>query len=72
MKLRMKGHFSAVAVGLAALCLAPASFSQTARPLSAFFGLDNGLPVAANRICQDAAGPPQSRTVCPRAPRRGE
>ncbi len=56
MKLRMKGHFSAVAVGLAALCLAPASFSQTARPLSAFFGLDNGLPVGANRICQGAAG----------------
>ena len=52
----MKGLFSAVAVGLTALCLAPASFSQTARPLSAFFGLDNGLPVGANRICQGAAG----------------
>jgi len=52
----MKGLFSAVAVGLTALCLAPASFSQTARPLSAFFGLDNGLPVGVNRICQGAAG----------------
>ena len=51
-----EGAFYAVAVGLTALCLAPASFSQTARPLSAFFGLDNGLPVGVNRICQGAAG----------------
>ena len=74
----MKGLFYVVAVGLAAMCLAPASFSsagsqesrpgptvmpvaqaangQTARLLSAFFGLDNGLRVGANRICQGASG----------------
>ena len=74
----MKGLFYVVAVGLAAMYLAPAWFSsagshesrsgptvmplaqaangQSARLMSAFFGLDNGLPVLANRICQGASG----------------
>lgn len=32
------------------------SETQSAELLSAFFGLDNGLPQAANRICRGAAG----------------
>ena len=36
--------------------VALAANGQTARPLSAFFGLDNGLRVGANRICEGAAG----------------
>ena len=50
---------SAAAVGGAAAQEAPRTElanGETARPLSAFFGLDNGLPVGANRICQGAAG----------------
>ena len=45
---------SAAAVGGAAAQEAPRT--ELGAPLSAFFGLDNGLPVAANRICQGAAG----------------
>ena len=73
----MKRIFHGFVAGLAAMCVALASFSwagaqeslpgaattpvapaangQTARPLSAFFGLDNRLP-GINRICQGAAG----------------
>ncbi len=36
--------------------VAQAANGQTARLLSAFFGLDNGLRVGANRICQGASG----------------
>ncbi len=74
----MKGLLYVVAVGLAAMCLAPASFGSvgsqesrpgptvtpaalaandpTARLLSAFFGLDNGLGVGVNRICPGGSG----------------
>ena len=45
---------SAAAVGGAAAQEAPRI--ELGAPLSAFFGLDNGLPVGANRICQGAAG----------------
>ena len=45
---------SAAAVGGAAAQEAPRT--ELGAPLSAFFGLDNGLPVGANRICQGAAG----------------
>ena len=45
---------SAAAVGGAAA--QEASRIELGAPLSAFFGLDNGLPVGANRICQGAAG----------------
>ncbi len=41
--------------GAATMPAAPAANGQTARPLSAFFGLDNRLP-GINRICQGAAG----------------
>lgn len=34
----------------------PAAADQQARLLSAFFGLDNGLPFGANRICLGASG----------------
>ena len=44
---------AAVAVGGAA---AQAANGETARPLSAFFGLDNRLPAGANLLCQGAAG----------------
>ena len=44
---------AAVAVGGAA---AQAANGETARPLSAFFGLDNALPAGANLLCQGAAG----------------
>ena len=45
---------AAVAVGGAAV--AQAANGETARPLSAFFGLDNRLPAGANLLCQGAAG----------------
>lgn len=50
-----------VAAGLAAICLVPAPAAHAAndrdaRPLSAFFGLDNALPLRANRLCLGAAG----------------
>ncbi len=50
-----------VAAGLAAICLAPAPVAHAAndrdaRPLSAFFGLDNALPLRANRLCLGASG----------------
>lgn len=50
-----------VAAGLAAMCLAPAPVAQAAddqaaRPLSAFFGLDNDLPFGANVLCLGAWG----------------
>lgn len=35
---------------------AQAANGETARPLSAFFGLDNALPAGANLLCQGAAG----------------
>ena len=36
--------------------VAQAANGQTARPLSAFFGLDNALPAGANFLCQGASG----------------
>ena len=36
--------------------VAQAANGETARPLSAFFGLDNALPAGANLLCQGAAG----------------
>ena len=45
---------AAVAVGGAAV--AQAANGETARPLSAFFGLDNRLPAGVNLLCQGAAG----------------
>ena len=45
---------SAAAGGGAAV--AQAANGETARPLSAFFGLDNALPAGANLLCQGAAG----------------
>ncbi len=35
---------------------AQAANGETARPLSAFFGLDNALPAGVNLLCQGAAG----------------
>ena len=57
----MKGRSYVAAAGLAAICLAPALVAQgtngqAARPLSAFFGLDNALPFGANRLCLGASG----------------
>ena len=57
----MKATLYVIAVGLAAIGLAPAPVAQgangqTARPLSAFFGLDNDLPFGANRLCPGASG----------------
>lgn len=43
----------AAAVGGAA---AQTANGETARPLSAFFGLDNALPAGVNLLCQGAAG----------------
>ena len=45
---------AAVAGGGAAV--AQAANGETARPLSAFFGLDNRLPAGVNLLCQGAAG----------------
>ena len=65
MKARLKACLEApryvVAAGLAAICLAPAPAAQAAddqaaRPLSAFFGLDNDLPFGANVLCLGASG----------------
>ena len=61
MKARLKASRYVVAAGLAAICLAPAlaaqaANDQTARPLSAFFGLDNDLPFGANLLCLGASG----------------
>ena len=42
--------------GAAVMPAAQAAIGQNARPLSAFFGLDNGLRDGANRICPGAAG----------------
>lgn len=36
--------------------VAQAANGETARPLSAFFGLDNALPAGANFLCQGASG----------------
>ena len=36
--------------------VAQAANGETARPLSAFFGLDNALPGVANALCQGASG----------------
>ena len=57
----VKAPLYVLAAGLAAICLAPAPVAQaadgqTARPLSAFFGLDNALPFGANRLCLGASG----------------
>ena len=45
---------AAIAIGGAAV--AQAANGETARPLSAFFGLDNALPAGVNLLCQGAAG----------------
>ncbi len=60
MKARLKAP-RYVAAGLAAICLAPVPVAQAAedraaRPLSAFFGLDNDLPLGANVLCLGAWG----------------
>lgn len=53
----MKTFLYFVAGGLAAMMpVAQAANGQTARPLSAFFGLDNALPAGANFLCQGASG----------------
>ncbi len=57
----MRGRFHVVAAGLAAICLAAATVAQaangqTARALSAFFGLDNALPLGANLLCLGGSG----------------
>lgn len=57
----MNGRFYVAAVCLAAICLASAPAAQaadgqTARALSAFFGLDNSLPFGANVLCLGASG----------------
>ena len=57
----MEGRFYVVAAGLAAICLAAApaahaASGQTARALSAFFGLDDALPFGANLLCLGASG----------------
>ncbi|MCY3927398.1 MAG: hypothetical protein OXG81_03895 [Acidobacteria bacterium] len=53
----MKTFLYLVAGGLAAMMpVAQAANSETARPLSAFFGLDNALPGVANILCQGASG----------------
>ena len=61
MKARLKAPRYVAAAGLAAICLAPAPAAQAedgqaARPLSAFFGLDNDLPFGANLLCLGASG----------------
>ena len=40
----------------AMMAVAQAANGQTARPLSAFFGLDNALPARANFLCRGASG----------------
>lgn len=53
----MKTFLYLVAGGLAAtMPVAQAANGETARPLSAFFGLDNALPGLANVLCQGASG----------------
>jgi len=53
----MKAFLYFVAAGLAAMMpVAQAASGETARPLSAFFGLDNALPGVANVLCQGASG----------------
>ncbi|MXX74452.1 MAG: hypothetical protein F4210_11490 [Holophagales bacterium] len=53
----MKTFIYLVAGGLAAMMpVAQAANGETARPLSAFFGLDNALPAGANFLCQGASG----------------
>ncbi len=53
----MRAFLYLVAGGLAAMMpVAQAANGQTARPLSAFFGLDNALPAGANFLCQGASG----------------
>ena len=61
MQFGVKATLYVVAAGFAAICLAPAPVAHAAndrdaRPLSAFFGLDNSLPFGANRICLGASG----------------
>ena len=61
MQFGVKATLYVVAAGFAAICVAPAPVAHAAndrdaRPLSAFFGLDNNLPFGANRICLGAAG----------------
>ena len=49
--------------GAATTPVAQAANGQTARPLSAFFGLDNRLP-GINRICQGAnPATPSARSI---------
>ena len=53
----MKAFLYFVAGGLAAMMpVAQGANGQTARPLSAFFGLDNALPARANLLCRGASG----------------
>ena len=64
----MKSLFGVVALGLVATYSAPASFGsedsagresangQTVRALSAFFGLDNALPMGVNLLCLGGGG----------------
>ena len=53
----MKAFLYVGAGGLAAMMpVAQGANGQTARPLSAFFGLDNALPARANLLCQGASG----------------
>ena len=53
----MKTFLYLVAGCLAAMMpVAQAANGETARPLSAFFGLDNALPGVANVLCQGASG----------------
>ncbi|MDE2851216.1 MAG: hypothetical protein OYL92_16150 [Acidobacteriota bacterium] len=53
----MKAFLYFVAGGLVAMMpVAQAANGETARPLSAFFGLDNALPAGANFLCQGASG----------------
>ena len=46
----------AAAVAGSGAAVAQDANGETARPLSAFFGLDNALPAGANLLCQGAAG----------------
>ena len=50
------GLLAAASTAGGGAAVAQAANGETARPLSAFFGLDNALPAGANLLCQGAAG----------------